>query len=143
MLRAKCMKARSIRAGSNPAGSRGATQGDLVEAGDEKRNVAVREASSELDGEGRAWEKVAFNEHSKALAAILAEKKHLQTNMITKNCHMESTFGAFVAFGFKKAKTPFFHSQIKISIAPWHGSSTAVKLISICACVVLTEAMNS
>ena len=56
------------------------TQGDVVEAGDEKRNVAVREASSELDGEGRAWEKVAFNEHSKALAA---------------NCHMESTFGAF------------------------------------------------
>ena len=40
------------------------TQGDLVEAGDEKRNVAVREASSELDGEGRAWEKVGFNEHS-------------------------------------------------------------------------------
>ena len=27
MLRAKCMKARSIRAGSNPAGSRGADQG--------------------------------------------------------------------------------------------------------------------
>ena len=26
------------------------TQGDVVEAGDEKRNVAVREASSELDG---------------------------------------------------------------------------------------------
>ena len=26
MLRAKCMKARSIRAGSNPAGSRGAKQ---------------------------------------------------------------------------------------------------------------------
>ena len=39
------------------------TQGDVVEAGDEKRNVAVREASSELDGEGRAWEKVAFNEN--------------------------------------------------------------------------------
>ena len=50
------------------------TQGDVVEAGDEKRNVAVREASSELDGEGRAWEKVGFNEHSIALAAILAEK---------------------------------------------------------------------
>ena len=70
------------------------TQGDLVEAGDEKRNVAVREASSELDGEGRAWEKVAFNEHSKALAV---------------NCHMESTFGANVTFGFKKVKTPLFH----------------------------------
>ena len=39
------------------------TQGDVVEAGDEKRNVAVREASSELDGEGRAREEVAFNEH--------------------------------------------------------------------------------
>ena len=37
------------------------TQGDVVEAGDEKRNVAVREASSELDGEGRAWEKVGLN----------------------------------------------------------------------------------
>ena len=70
------------------------TQGDVVEAGDEKRNIAVREASSELDGEGRAWEKVAFNEHSKALAA---------------NCHMESTFGAFLTFGFKKVKMPFFH----------------------------------
>ena len=70
------------------------TQGDVVEAGDEKRNVAVREASSELDGEGRAWEKVAFNEHSKALAA---------------NCHMQSTFGAFLTFGLKKAKSPFFH----------------------------------
>ena len=70
------------------------TQGDVVEAGDEKRNVAVREASSELDGEGRAWEKVAFNEHSKALAV---------------NCHMESTFGANVTFGFKKVKTPLFH----------------------------------
>ena len=69
-------------------------KGDVIEAGDEKWNVAVREASSELDGEGRAWEKVAFNEHSKALAA---------------NCHMESTFGAFVTFGFKKANTPFFH----------------------------------
>ena len=53
------------------------TQGDVVEAGDEKRNVAVREASSELDGEGRAWEKVAFNEHSKALAADCHIKVHL------------------------------------------------------------------
>ena len=53
------------------------TQGDVVEAGDEKRNFAVREASSELDGEGRAWEKVAFNEHSKALAADCHIKVHL------------------------------------------------------------------
>ena len=64
------------------------TQGDVAEAGDEKRNVAVREASSELDGEGRAWEEVGFNEYSKALAA---------------NCHMESTFGAFLTFCFNCA----------------------------------------
>ena len=37
------------------------TQGDVAEVGDEERNVAVREASSELDGEGRAWEKVGLN----------------------------------------------------------------------------------
>ena len=64
------------------------TQGDVAEAGDEKRNVAVREASSELDGEGRAWEEVGFNEYSKALA---------------DNCHMESTFGAFLTFCFNCA----------------------------------------
>ena len=42
MLRAKCMKARSIRAGSNPAGSRGAVVDDQeFEKNRERRSFAI------------------------------------------------------------------------------------------------------
>ena len=71
------------------------TQGDVAEAGDEKRNVAVREASSELDGEGRAWEKVGSNEHSKAFAT---------------NCHLlhGKYIWHFCDIWFQKGKNAFF-----------------------------------